>query len=85
MDRRRREAQEMSYKAGLAGWATPADLPLQVHWWPLEGTAHLGQVRFAMKKGTGCKFAEKAGVDSLHSAREVAPRHCFIFTAHTIH
>ncbi len=46
LDRRRRMAQEMSYKAGLAGWATFAGSRLQVHCWPLGEKAHLGQVRF---------------------------------------
>lgn len=63
----------MSYKAGLAGWATPAGPLLRLHRWPLGERAHLGQVRFAMKKGTGCTFTERAGADSSHSAQEVTP------------
>lgn len=65
-----------AYKAGLAGRATPAGPMLQVHWQPPPGEkAHLGQVRFAMKKGAGCTFTERAGADSSHSAQEVTPRH----------
>lgn len=48
------------------------------------GGAHLDQVRFAMKKGIGCTFTEKAGVDSSHSAQEVTQRPCLRHTHNTL-
>lgn len=47
LDRRRRETQEMSYRARLAGLATPAGLQPQVHsWWEggVGGTPGPGEI-----------------------------------------
>lgn len=53
----------MSYKAGLAGWATPAGRGFRFTVGPLGEKAHLGQL--CHEEGRGCTFTEKAGADTL--------------------